>query len=269
MKRANDNNIENITLSAKQIKAKLEDSLAYDHDKFRNINILFTSKASQSQKLPFSDFKVSVSEELYGQQLLIEDIKKHIESIKMLEDKEEVELTIEEPEIVEEVIEEPEDDRPIAPKMIEEVHNDVNIIEEICEFDEIEEDDEEEFEDDEEEEKQYAQLPYSPRAKRPKGYTIKVVDVKAVIKKIKDEAIAKNAGKPVMSRRQINKLLKPYILKNNNNMDIDGIDTSLTSIDIYLNAVDKIAHTNDVPVNKNSNNSLELNLNDILDDLDK
>ena len=269
MKRANDNNIDNITLSAKQIKAKLEDSLAYDHDKFRNINILFTSKASQSQKLPFSDFKVSVSEELYGQQLLLADIKKHIESIKMLEDKEEVELTIEDPEIVEEVKEEPvEEDRPVAPKMIEETHNDVNIIEEICEFDEIEEDedDDEEFED---EEKQFAQLPYTPRAKRPKGYTIKVVDVKAVIKKIKDEAIAKNAGKPVMSRRQINKLLKPYVLKNNNNMDIDGIDASLTSIDIYLNAVDKIAHKNEDPVNKNSNNSLELNLKDILDDLDK
>ena len=54
------------------------------------------------------------------------------------------------------------------------------------------------------------------------------------------QARVKNEGKPVIGRRQINKLLKPYMLKKNNNIDIDGIDNALTSIDIYLNAVDKI-----------------------------
>ena len=51
------------------------------------------------------------------------------------------------------------------------------------------------------------------------------------------------------------------------NMDVDGIDDSLTSIDIYLNAVNKIANTNDTPIHENSN--VELNLTDILSDLEK
>ena len=59
------------------------------------------------------------------------------------------------------------------------------------------------------------------------------------------------------------------MIKKNNGFDVDGIDGSLSSIDIYLNAVDKIAHTEDVSINKNSNESLELNLKEILDDLDK
>jgi len=249
------NEIENISLSAKQIKAKLEDSLAYDHDKFSNIEILFSTKQSQSYKLPFSDYKISISEELYNKELLLEDLHQYIESTKLIEEKVEVEELFVEPPIV---IEEEEND-------------DINIIEEVYEYDDIIEDDEdEEYEEDEdeEEEKQYAQLPYNARAKRPKGYTIKVVDVQAVIKKIKDEARAKNEGKPVIGRRQINKLLKPYMLKKNNSMDIDGIDNALTSIDIYLSAVDKITAT-DLGANKNSSNSLELNLNDILDDLEK
>jgi len=60
------NEIENISLSAKQIKAKLEDSLAYDHDKFSNIEILFSTKQSQSYKLPFTDYKNASSEQLYN-----------------------------------------------------------------------------------------------------------------------------------------------------------------------------------------------------------
>lgn len=279
MKNNNSDRIENISLSAKQIKAKLEDSLAYDHDKYNNIDILFTKKPHKSFKLPFSDYKISISEEMYGQQLLLEDIKKHIENTKLIEEKVEVEIAEEVKEEIETPTFKPEkeyeeeyDDEEmhaVAPSaLIEEVNNEVNIIEEICEFDEIieKEEDYDEDEEDEEEELLYAQLPYSERAKRPKGYTIKVVDVAAVIKKIKDEAIAKNAGKPVITRRQINKLLKPYIIKKDNSMDIDGIDNTLTSIDIYLNAVDKIS-TTDLPTNKNSSDSLELNINEILNDL--
>ena len=41
MKKDSVNEIENISLSAKQIKSKLEDSLAYDHNKFRNTEILY------------------------------------------------------------------------------------------------------------------------------------------------------------------------------------------------------------------------------------
>ena len=44
-----------------------------------------------------------------------------------------------------------------------------------------------------------------------------------------------------MGRRQINKLLKPYMIEQLS-LDIEDSDTRLTSIDIYLNAVDKISH---------------------------
>lgn len=272
MKRNPTDEIENISLSAKQIKAKLEDSLAYDHSKLRNISILFANKSNQSMKLPFSDFKISISEEMYGQELLLQDIKKHMESTKLIEEKieieevdVEVEVTPDDVEIVEEV-EEAEDFHPYSPSHEEIVPSEVNIVEEVCEFDEIIEL-EDDYDNDEEEEEFYAQLPYSERAKRPKGYTIKVVDVAAVIRKIKQEAIAKNEGKPVIGRRQINKLLKPYIIHSNNDMDIEGIEDSQTSIDIYLSAVDKINSTN--TTNKNSSGSLELNIHEILQDLEK
>ena len=63
-------------------------------------------------------------------------------------------------------------------------------------------------------------------------------------------------------------MLKPYMIKKNDSIDIDGIDESLTSIDIYLNSVNKIANTNDSPIHENSNDSLELNIHEIIDDLE-
>ncbi len=264
------NNIENISLSAKQIKAKLEDSLAYDHDKLRNIDILFASKSNQTSKLPFSDYKISISEEIYAQELLLEDIKKHVEETKLIDEKVEVEVAQETQEFVEEEKIEYTDEvmHAVAPSRLidEQEVSTLKVVEEICEYDDEDDEDEDVDLDDEE---QFAQLPYSEKARKPKAYRIKVVDVQAIIRKIKEEAREKNAGKPVIGRRQINKLLKPYMIKKNDDFNIDGIDNSLTSIDIYLNAVDKIAHTDEIPVNKNSNDSLELNLKDILDDLDK
>ena len=274
MKKNTIDEIENISLSAKQIKAKLEDSLAYDHDKVRNVSILFATN-SGAQKLPFSSFKISISEEMYGQQLLNEDIQKHLNNVSLIEEKVEDDIEIEiepEEEIIPAEVEivddfEEEEIRPTVPTVKEEeVAPHVNIVEEICEFDEIIEL-EDDYDNDEEEEEFYAQLPHSERAKRPKGYTIKVVDVAAVIRKIKKEAIEKNAGKPVIGRRQINKMLKPYIIHSNDDMNIEGIEKSQTSIDIYLSAVDKINATNST--NKNSSGSLELYINDIVKDLDK
>ncbi len=274
MKKNTIDEIENISLSAKQIKAKLEDSLAYDHDKVRNVSILFATN-SGAQKLPFSSFKISISEEMYGQQLLNEDIQKHLNNVSLIEEKVEDDIEIEiepEEEIIPAEVEivddfEEEEIRPTVPTVKEEeVAPHVNIVEEICEFDDIIEL-EDDYDNDEEEEEFYAQLPHSERAKRPKGYTIKVVDVAAVIRKIKKEAIEKNAGKPVIGRRQINKMLKPYIIHSNDDMNIEGIEKSQTSIDIYLSAVDKINATNST--NKNSSGSLELDINEILKDLDK
>lgn len=236
--------VENISLSAKQIKNKLEDSLAYDHSKINNVDILFATK-KQAEKLPFSSYKISISEELANQQLLLESIQEYLEETKLIEEKEELnDYIIEEPTPIDET--------------------EINIIEEVCEFDEI--DDEDEDEDEEYDEDEHPLLPYTQRVKRPKGYTIKVVDVAAIIKKIKQEGEEKNKGKPVIGRRQINKLLKPYMLKNDTHFDVEGIDNSLTSIDIYLNAVDKIASTRELS-KENSNESLELNINDILNDL--
>lgn len=245
MKRNTVEEIENISLSAKQIKNKLEDSLSYDHSKFKNTKILFATKSEQ-EKLPFSSYKVAISEELSNQQLLLETLQTYIEETKMLEEQPE-----EQEFILEEVFIDEEND--------DEEEEELSIIEEVCEFDEIEDD---EFDEDE-----HPTLPTTQRVKRPKGYTIKVVDVEAVIRKIKQEGEEKNKGKPVIGRRQINKLLKPYMLKNDTHFDIEGIDNSLTSIDIYLNAVDKIAST-EPKIEENDDNFIsELTLDDILRDL--
>ena len=247
MKKNTVEQIQDISLSAKQIKAKLEDSLMYDHDKLRNTNILFATK-SQNEKLPFSSYKVAISEELESQQLLLESLQAYIEETKLIEEKEEIEEYI-----VEEVV-------PVE-------ENEINIIEEVCEFDEIEEEDEEE--DEEYDEDEHPLLPYTQRVKRPKGYTIKVVDVAAIIAKIKREGEEKNKGKPVIGRRQINKLLKPYLLKQETHFDVDGIDDTMTSIDIYLNAVDKIASTETPKEDSNDPTLDELNLDSILKDLEE
>lgn len=269
MKKENINEIQNISLSAKQIKSKLEASLAYDYEKFKDVEILFATKAYPHFKLPFSDFKISISDELTNQQVLIENLEKYVD---LVEEKIEVEEFIPQTTIVD------TDDE-----------SNVHIVEELDEDDEFI--DQEEDGEEEDDELYHALLPYKDKAKRPKGYTIKVVDVEAIIRKIKAEGMEKNKGKPVIGRRQINKLLRPYILKNtkienegiepvkqikfiineeNNIMEIDGIETStLTSIDMYLNAVDKIANTSNTPVNKNSNDSLELDLHKILKDLEK
>lgn len=247
MKKNTVEQIQDISLSAKQIKAKLEDSLAYDHDKYRNTNILFNTK-SQNEKLPFSSFKISISEELASQQMLMESLQAYIEETKLIEEKDDLDEYI-----IEEVV-------PVQ-------ENQINIIEEICEFDEIEEEDVEE--DEEYDEDEHPLLPYTQRVKRPKGYTIKVVDVAAIIAKIKREGEEKNKGKPVIGRRQINKLLKPYLLKQETHFDVEGIDDTMTSIDIYLNAVDKIASTNE-PLNANpSEPESDLNLDSILKDLEE
>ena len=244
MKKDSVNEVENISLSAKQIKSKLEDSLAYDHSKYKNTEILFDTKPSNYYKLPFSDYKIAISEELAHQQLLLENLHQYISDVKQIEE-------IEEEEVLEEIDE-----------------NQVNIVEEVYEFDEIEDEDLDDEEEDEEED-DYAQLPFDNKAKKPKLTRIKVVDVLAIIEEIKRKAIEENRGKPIIGRRQINKMLKPYMLKRNNAMEIEGIDESLTSIDIYLNAVNKIEKNTKSPIHENSHDSLELNLKEIIDDLEK
>lgn len=241
MKKVKNEEAENIFLSAKQIKSKLEDSLAYDHNKYKNLKILFDTKPSIYYKLPFSDYKISISEELANQQELLENLHSYISDVQLIEESD----NIQEFEELDE--------------------NQISVIEEVCEFDEIEDDDEDEEELDEDGE--MALLPTKDKAKKPSLTRIKVVDVAKVIERIKREAIEKNKGKPVITRRQINKMLKPYLIKKSHSMDIDGIDEAMTSIDIYLNAVNKIANNSDVPLNEAA--PLELNIKDILEDLEK
>lgn len=241
MKKVKTEEAENIFLSAKQIKSKLEDSLAYDHNKYKDLKILFDTKPSIYYKLPFSDYKISISEELANQQELLENLHSYISDVQLIEESD----NIQEFEELDE--------------------NQISVIEEVCEFDEIEDDDEDEEELDEDGE--MALLPMKDKAKKPSLTRIKVVDVAKVIEKIKREAMEKNKGKPVITRRQINKMLKPYLIKKSHSMDIDGIDEAMTSIDIYLNAVNKIANNSDVPLNETA--PLELNIKDILEDLEK
>ena len=249
MKKSPTNEVETLSLSAKQIKNKLEDSLAYDHSKYKNTEIMFANKISEYTKLPFSDFKVSISEELENQQLLLENLSQYVSEVKQIEE----EVT---PEVL---VETPEEE------------NDINVVEEVYEFDEIEDDefDDEELDEDELDDEE-ALRPFDDGARKPKvRYTfIKIVDVGPIIEKIKREAIEKNKGKPVIGRREVNKMLKPYLIKRTFDMNVDGVDESLTSIDIYLNAVNKIANTNDSPLHDNHDDALELNINDILNDLD-
>lgn len=252
MKKDYNNKITDISLSAKQIKSKLEDSLAYDHSKYKDSKILFDTKPSTYYKLPFSDYKIAVSEEIANQQLLLENLNKYINNAQQIEE-------VVEDEVLEEVEEK-----------IETEENEINIIEEVCEFDEIEDNEIDEEEDDEEDDfDDFAELPFDNKAKKPSMTKIKVVDVLAVIEQIKRRAIEENRGKPIIGRRQINKMLKPYMLKRNNATEIKGMEDTLTSIDIYLNAVNKIEKNSVKPINDNSNDSLELNLNQIINDLEK
>ena len=61
-------------------------------------------------------------------------------------------------------------------------------------------------------------------------------------------------------------MLKPYIINHTGDEFVADKDV-LTSIDIYLNAVDKIANIQDNDVNKNPNETLGLNIDELLKDL--
>lgn len=213
-------NIKPFNLTNIQIKERIEDAISYDHSKYKDTEILFEKRNNNLYKLPFSDFKVSIAQEIDEHNLLIQELEEHT----LLEDN----IVIEEP--IEEV------------KVEEEVE--IDILDEIYDFDE--------------------------EGKKPKKNRyrskIKKVDTAAIVAKIKAESREKNKGKKVITRRDINKELKPYMLKRSVAPGLN--DDTLTSIDIYLNAVNKI-ETNVPETKPNDTTSLELNLDDILNDLDK
>lgn len=218
-----DAKIQPYTLNNKQIKEKIEDAISYDNSKYKKTEIMFSKKNTNVYKLPFSDFKVAIAQELLEHQLLIDELQ---------------ESNLIEESIVEEIPSEIETEVPIE-------ETEIDILDEIYDFDDE------------------GKKPTRVRSKDK----IKQVDTIAIVEKIKTEARERNKGKKVISFRDINKELKPYMIKRNNGMGPN--DDALTSIDIYLNAVNKIeppaTNTNlDMP----TDSSLELNLDEILSDLD-
>ncbi len=214
--------IEPYTLNNKQVKEKIEDAISYDHSKTKKVEILFEKKNTNVYKLPFSDFKVAIAQELEEQQLLIQELQDY--------------------NLIEEnvIVEEP----PVEKEVVVETEPEIDILDEIYDFDDE-----------------------GKKPNRPKSRTkIRKADTLAIVEKIKNEAKEKNKGKKPISFRDINKELKPYMLKKAS-MGIN--DDTLTSIDIYLNAVNKIEIANDAGTKAENDTPLELNLDDILSDLDK
>ena len=213
--------IQPYTLSNVQIKEKIEDAISYKPGRYKKTSILFKNKDKNAPKLPFSDFKVSIAQEIEEHDMFL----KELEECTLLEETVVIDEQPKTPVQKEVII----DDEPI-----------IDVLDEIYDFDDE------------------SKRPKKTRSKAK----IKQVDTEAVVEKIKAEAREKNKGKKVITRRDINKELKPYILKKSTS----EIDTdTLTSIDIYLNAVNKIET---VGANSEQESSLELNLDDILNDLE-
>ena len=272
--------IKSINLTGLQIKTRLEAVLSYDHEKYGNLAIPFETKKSLVKKLPFSDYKVSISEELEDHAALQENINKlltykyqeaqykkqekvyneYLNKIALLENKQkEIEEAKKQEifEIEEKIIDEETLDA-IAPEPV------VEKVEEIIEIAPVA------VVLSEEVEKEKEKKPKTPKTKAIK------VDTLAIIEKIKQEAREKNKGKKVIGRREVNKLLDPFGLKAKMRKDLGPTaedDDILTSIDIYLNAVDKIsANANAKPASlykkEDMHNTQELKLEEIIKDIE-
>ncbi|MBR3890805.1 MAG: hypothetical protein IKJ30_01875 [Bacilli bacterium] len=218
--------IEPIQLNGLQIKEKIEQFISIESDRYPTSKILFEQKDNDYVKLPFSDYKISIAQELEDEKLLIQQIQDGDYDL------------IEENVVVEEA--------PIVPIVTEEAppsdEPEFSVIEELYE--------------------------YEDEGKRNKDRyrsKIKQVDTDAVIAKIKAEAREKNKGKKVISFRDINKELRPYMIKKMKGVNAVDKD-AMSSIDIYLNAVDKIDVVDDSTTHPELNKP---DLNEIIDDLDK
>jgi len=207
--------IEPILLNGKQIKERIEDAILVEDDKYAPTKVLFENKDNVFTKLPYSDFKISIAQEIEEDKLLIKQLYEP-----------EYEL-IEETVVVEEPQEEPQEE------------SEFSIIDEIYEYEDE-----------------------GKRVRDRYRSKIKKVDTEAIVARIKAEGKEKNKGKKVITFRDINKELRPYMIKKMKG--VDAIDqAAMTSIDIYLNAVDKIDVVDDLP------DSDKPDLGDILNDLDK
>lgn len=220
--------IDPIFLDGLQIKEKIENFISIEAERYTNTKIPFVNKDNIFTKLPFSDFKISISEEIEDDKLLLQEINNG--SYELIEETIVVEEEIEMPVVIEETKEEVKEETEFS------------VIKEIYE--------------------------YEDEGKKPKDRyrsKIKKVDTNAVIAKIKAEAREKNKGKKVISFRDINKELRPYMIKKMKGVNAIDKD-AVASIDIYLNAVDKIDVINGSNTLPESN---EPDLGAIIEDLDK
>jgi hypothetical protein len=103
------------------------------------------------------------------------------------------------------------------------------------------------------------------KSKLVKRSKVKKVDTNAIVEKIIAEGREKNKGKKVISFRDINKELRPYMIKKMKGVNAINKDT-MSSIDIYLNAVDKIDVVEEATTKPEMDKP---DLNSIIDDLDK
>ena len=217
--------IQPYVLSNIQIKEKIEDAVSYKPSKYKKTEILFEKKNTNVHKLPFSDFKVAIAQEIEEHNMLLKELEKEPEECTLIE----------------ETVVEESTTTPVKEEVEIDAEPQIDVLDEIYDFDDE------------------SKKPKKIRSKAK----IKEVDTLAIVEKIKEEAREKNKGKKVITRRDINKELKPYMLKR---MTSSMNDDTLTSIDIYLNAVNKIETTG---ANNKQDSSLELNLEEILEDLEK
>lgn len=244
-----------VILNNLQIKNKLEYLLSYDHSKYKNLIIPIVEKENPFERLPFSDFKVSIAAELLDHEALQENLNKLL-TFKY----QELEYKQKQKEYQEYL------------RRMEEINNRKKIVE-------LDKEAVKELKEEKPVIKEIKRIEPAKivKKKRPSRSKVLVVDTLAIIAKIKADSIEKNKGKKVIGRRAINKMLDPFGTKAKMRRDIGvAMDDKniLTSIDIYLNAVDKIK-TDNILNNENLNrnrsvgNTQELSINDILKDIDK
>lgn len=216
--------IEPVLLNGLQIKEKIETFISIEADRYPPSKILFDYKDNVYAKLPFSDYKISIAQEIEDEKLLIQQIQAG--DYELLEET----VVIEEEPIV------PVEDAPPVDD------TEFSVIQELYE--------------------------YEDQGKKNKDRyrsKVKQVDTEAIVEKIIAEGKEKNKGKKVISFRDINKELRPYMIKKMKGVNAINKDT-MSSIDIYLNAVDKIDVVEEATTKPEMDKP---DLNSIIDDLDK
>ena len=145
--------IEPVTLDGLQIKEKIENFISIEAERYPETKIPFVNKDNIFTKLPFSDFKISISEEIEDDKLLIQEINNG--NYELIEETVVVEEEIVAPVVIEEEVKEEEVKEETEFSVIKEIY---------------------EYEDE------------GKKAKDRYRSKVKKVDTNAVIAKIKAEA---------------------------------------------------------------------------------